>query len=140
MRNQLITLEELSAKDITYLLAQAARIKRSPSVVKDVLRGKSFALIFEKPSTRTWVSFEVGITSMGGATLYLGPGDIELDVREPTRDVARALSRYLDGAVLRTFRHETVEEFARYFAKPVINGLTDQAHPCQVLADFFDSE
>lgn len=95
-----------------------------------------FGLIFEKPSTRTWVSFEVGIQSMGGGTIYLGPEDIQLGVREAAQDVARVLERYLDGVILRTFSHETITTFERYFHKPVINGLSDFEHPCQALGDF----
>jgi len=95
-----------------------------------------FGLIFEKPSTRTWVSFEVGIQSMGGGTVYLGPEDIQLGRRESVKDVARVLERYLDGVILRTFAHETITTFEHYFHKPVINGLSDFEHPCQALGDF----
>jgi len=132
----LIDIEHLETGEIEKILMIAGRLKEKPILAENVLRGKAFGLIFEKPSTRTWVSFEVGITSMGGRTTYLGPQDIKLDVREATKDVARVLGRYWDGAILRTFKHETVEEFASYFKKPVINGLTDKAHPCQALADF----
>jgi ornithine carbamoyltransferase len=95
-----------------------------------------FGLIFEKPSTRTWVSFETGIFSLGGSAVYLGPEDIKLGVREETRDVARVLNRYLSGVVLRTYAHQTITEFEKYFDKPVINGLSDFEHPCQALADY----
>jgi ornithine carbamoyltransferase len=96
-----------------------------------------FGLIFEKPSTRTWISFDSGIFSLGGGAIYLGPDDIKLGKREETRDVARVLNRYLAGVVLRTFSHETITEFEKYFEGAIINGLSDFEHPCQALADFF---
>jgi ornithine carbamoyltransferase len=132
----LITIEALEASAIERILALAARLKARPSLAQNALRGRSIGLIFEKPSTRTRVSFDAGISSMGGNVLYLGPQDIRLDEREATRDVARVLARYWDAAVLRTFKHSTLEEFYEYFKKPVINGLTEREHPCQALADF----
>ncbi len=135
--NHLISVADLSREDIEKIFALAEKIKQAPRKYREELGGRMFGLIFEKPSTRTWVSFEVGIQSMGGGTIYLGPEDIQLGVREAVQDVARVLERYLDGVVLRTFEHETITTFERYFHKPVINGLSDFEHPCQALGDFF---
>ncbi len=132
----LITIDDLSRGEIEKVLGLAAKIKKSPTAYQNALRGKMFGLIFEKPSTRTWVSFEVGIQSMGGGAIYLGPEDIQLGVREAVQDVARVLDRYLDGVILRTFEHETIRTFERYFHKAVINGLSNFEHPCQALGDF----
>ncbi len=131
-----ISVDDFSSEEVESVLDLAQKIKRSPQSYRDALGGKMFGLIFEKPSTRTWVSFEVGIQTMGGGTIYLGPEDIQLGVREAVKDVARVLDRYLDGVVLRTFAHETITTFERYFHKPVINGLSDFEHPCQALGDF----
>ena len=133
----LISIDDLSPVEIEKIFALAKKIKRSPRSYRETLGGRMFGLIFEKPSTRTWVSFEVGIQTMGGGTIYLGPEDIQLGVREAVQDVARVLERYLDGVILRTFAHETITTFERYFHKPVINGLSDFEHPCQALGDFF---
>lgn len=128
---------DFDSAEIQMIFELAGRIKRDPLQFCDLLRGKALGLIFEKPSTRTWVSFEVGFSTMGGHVIYLGPDDMELGVREEVRDVARVLSRYLDMVVMRTFSHELIVEFASYFGKPVINGLSDLEHPCQALTDFF---
>lgn len=132
----LISINDLTAGEIEDIFRLAEQIKKNPRAYRDSLEGKVFGLIFEKPSTRTLVSFEVGIQSLGGGTLFLGPADIQLGVREEVKDVARVLERYLDGVVLRTFAHETITTFEHYFHKPVINGLSDFEHPCQALADF----
>ncbi len=136
MNQHLIAIEDLATGEIEKLLTLASRIKEKPSLTENALRGKTLGLIFQKPSTRTWVSFEVGISQMNGAAIYLGPADIKLNEREDVKDVARVLNRYLDGVIMRTFDHETITKFVKHFQKPVINGLTDKAHPCQVLADF----
>ncbi len=133
----LISIQDLSADEIEELFDLTGEVKNFPESYEGALRGRMFGLIFEKPSTRTWVSFEAGIFSLGGGTLYLGPEDIKLGVREEVRDVARVLDRYLSGVILRTFAHKTIEEFQKYFQKPVINGLSDFEHPCQALADYF---
>lgn len=133
----LISINDFSKAEIERVFELTRKIKQSPRVYRDALQGRMFGLIFEKPSTRTWVSFEVGIQTLGGGTIYLGPEDIQLGVRESVKDVARVLDRYVDGVVLRTFRHETLTTFERYFHKPVINGLSDFEHPCQALSDFF---
>ena len=137
MKNHLISINDLNAEEIEELFKLTAEVKSFPESYEGALRGKMVGLIFEKPSTRTWVSFETGIFSLGGGVIYLGPGDIKLGLREEVRDVARVLSRYLAGVILRTFEHDTIVEFEKYFEKPVINGLSDFEHPCQALADYF---
>jgi len=137
MKRNLISARDLSPEDVKTIFALTAKVKAKPEDYRSSLQGKMFGLIFEKPSTRTWISFETGIFSLGGGTIYLGPEDIQLGVREEVRDVARVLSRYLAGVVLRTFSHRTITEFEKYFDKPIINGLSDSGHPCQALADFF---
>ncbi|HNX68649.1 MAG TPA: ornithine carbamoyltransferase [Candidatus Omnitrophota bacterium] len=136
MFNSLISINDLSAEEVRQLLSLAADLKKRPQDFRNVLEGRMFGFIFEKPSTRTWVSFQSGIFSMGGGVIYLGPEDIKLGVREEVRDVARVLNRYLAGVVMRTFSHWTITEFRDYFEKPVINGLSDKEHPCQALADY----
>ena len=101
------------------------------------LASKTLGLLFQKPSVRTRVSFEVGMAQLGGQSIYIGPVELQEGKREAPKDVARVLSRYLDGIVARTFRHAEVEEMARYSGIPVINGLSDTSHPCQALADLF---
>lgn len=119
------------------LLERAAALKELHQQGQDPkpLSGKTLALIFEKPSTRTRVSFEAGIAHLGGSTIYLGRKDSQLSRNEPIADTARVLARYVDGIVIRTFGQEIVDEMARYAEIPVINGLTDLHHPCQVLSD-----
>lgn len=136
MFNEFISIADVKTEDIFKLLALAEKVKRFPKLYQRRLRGHKIALIFEKPSTRTWVSFDTGIDQMGGSTVYLGPDDIKLGVREETRDVARVLDRYLSAVVMRTFEHQTIIEFKKYFTQPVINGLSDLEHPCQALADY----
>jgi ornithine carbamoyltransferase len=123
------TLDELNA-----LFAVAERMRNGQYAAKP-LAGKSLAMIFMKSSTRTRVSFEVGTYQLGGHALFLSPRDVQLGRGEPIADTARVLSRYVDGIMIRTFAHQDVEELAKYADVPVINGLTDLLHPCQVLAD-----
>ena len=130
----LVSLNDRSAKEITALLDLAARLKRRKGRGRE-LAGKILALVFQKPSMRTRVSFEAAMDRLGGSCIYLGPDEVGLGSREPARDVARVLSRYVDGIVARTFGHGDVEEMARYATVPVINGLSDRAHPCQALSD-----
>ncbi|MCB9799573.1 MAG: ornithine carbamoyltransferase [Candidatus Omnitrophica bacterium] len=134
--NSLISIADLQLKDINKIFTLAGQMKRNPSKFHNALHRKKFALIFEKPSTRTWVSFDVGIHELGGGAIYLGPDDIKMGVREEVRDIARVLNRYMAGVILRTFSHQTITEFQKYFTKPVINGLSDYEHPCQALADY----
>jgi len=133
----LISIFDLSKDEILELFELAGKVKASAPQYQGALKGKTLGLIFEKPSTRTWVSFESGIYSLGGNSIYLGPHDIALGVREEVRDVARVLARYLDGVILRTHKQSTIIEFGKHFKRPVINGLSDTAHPCQSLSDFF---
>lgn len=137
MKNKhLISITDFTGKEILEVLNLARKIKKAPHQFQTRLQGQLFGLIFEKPSTRTWISFETGIFQLGGGTIYLGPDDMKLGVREVVKDVARVLDRYLAGVILRTFSHETITEFRKYFHRPVINGLSDFEHPCQALADY----
>ncbi|MCX7927158.1 MAG: ornithine carbamoyltransferase [Candidatus Omnitrophica bacterium] len=137
MKKDLISIADLSLKDIQKIFSQAKRIKKNPNRYAGTLKGKTLALIFEKPSNRTYVSFSVGMYQLGGNAIYLGPEQVQLGVRESIHDVAKTLSRYVDGIVLRTFAHQTVLKMAQYADVPVINGLSDYSHPCQALADVF---
>ncbi|MBI4179071.1 ornithine carbamoyltransferase [bacterium] len=133
-----ITLDEISPADIRRLLAASVALKKRRSRrggAGDVLKGATVALLFEKPSLRTRVSFEVAITKLGGHPVYLGPTEVGLGKRESVADVARNLGRWVDAIVARTFRHETVQELAQESGVPVINALTDREHPCQALGD-----
>jgi ornithine carbamoyltransferase len=135
MKRDFVSLKDFSSAEILNILSLARQLKHSPSRIGDQLQGKSFALIFQKPSNRTRVSFETGIFQLGGNPIYLGPQDIDLGKREPTADIARTLSRFVDGIVARVFFHQDILELAKYATVPVINGLSDESHPCQALAD-----
>ncbi|MGE5309398.1 MAG: ornithine carbamoyltransferase [Deltaproteobacteria bacterium] len=137
MKKDLLTIAEMSTKEINELFALTADLKKSPEKHSSALKGKSLALIFEKPSNRTYVSFQVGMFELGGNSIYLGPEQIKLGVRETIHDVAKTLSRFVDGIMLRTFGHDKVLDMAKNAGVPVINGLSDFAHPCQALADVF---
>src|SRR3989338_7230795 len=134
-KRDLITLQQLTRAEILKILDLTTQQKNDPSLWVELLKGKTIGLVFQKPSNRTRVSFEVGITQLGGHCLYLGPDEINLGVRESTSDVAKTLSRYLDAIVARTFHHQDVVDLARYATIPVINGLSDMYHPCQSLTD-----
>jgi ornithine carbamoyltransferase len=129
-----LQISDYSAKEIDRLFAIAESM-RAGKYRKKPLAGKSLAMIFMKSSTRTRVSFEVGAWQLGGHALFLSPRDVQLGRGEPIADTARVLSRYVDGIMIRTFAHSEIEELARYADVPIINGLTDLVHPCQVLAD-----
>ncbi len=133
----MVTLYDWSAEEIRQLLHLADRLKQEvyTGISHPLLAGKTLAMIFEKPSLRTMVSFQTGMYQLGGHAIYLGPDQIGLGKRESVEDVARVLSSYVDGIMARTFSYEAVKELARYSSVPVINGLTDFNHPCQVLAD-----
>lgn len=133
----LLKLQDLTREDILSILNLADQLKfeRNNGIQKDYLKGKKLGLIFQKASTRTRVSFEVGIYELGGYGLFLSSNDLQIGRGEPVQDTARVLSRYLDGIMIRTFAQQEVEDLAKYGSIPVINGLTDYAHPCQVLAD-----
>jgi ornithine carbamoyltransferase len=130
----LLQIPDFTAKEIEKLFS-IAEAMRNGKYRKKPLAGKSLAMIFMKSSTRTRVSFEVGAWQLGGHALFLSPRDVQLGRGEPIADTARVLSRYVDGIMIRTFAHSEIEELARYASVPVINGLTDLVHPCQVLAD-----
>ncbi len=129
-----LQIPDFSAKELEKLFALAERM-RAGKYTKKPLAGKSLAMIFMKASTRTRVSFEVGTWQLGGHALFLSPRDVQLGRGEPIADTARVLSRYVDGIMIRTFAHSEIEELAKYADVPIINGLTDLVHPCQVLAD-----
>jgi ornithine carbamoyltransferase len=140
MMRSLVTLEGLSPADIEQLFQHARLLKRLRGRTRpqpQPLAGQTVALLFEKPSLRTRVSFEVGASELGGRSLYLSPREVGLGARESVADVARVLSGYVHAVVLRTFNHHTVEEFAQHATIPVINGLSDLHHPCQGLTDLF---
>ncbi|QNU18096.1 MULTISPECIES: ornithine carbamoyltransferase [Geobacillus] len=132
-----LTLLDFSTEEILDLLALAAdlKAKQKAGVSYTPLSGKTMAMIFEKPSTRTRVSFEVGMIQLGGQAMYLNGNDLQLGRGETIADTARVLSQYVDVIMIRTFAHQKVEELAEYASVPVINGLTDDDHPCQALAD-----
>lgn len=133
----LLKLQDLTREEILSILNLADQLKfeRLNGIQKDYLKGKKLGMIFQKSSTRTRVSFEVGIYELGGYGLFLSSNDLQIGRGEPVQDTARVLSRYLDGIMIRTFEQQEVEDLAKYGSIPVINGLTDYAHPCQVLAD-----
>ena len=134
----LLSLEKLAGPDIEKILADVAVFKRGRGQRKSQpLAGQTWALIFNKASTRTRVSFEVGIRELGGTSLYLSSADIQMGRGETVADTARVLSRYVHGVIIRTFAQNDVAEFASAGTIPVVNGLTDDEHPCQVLADLF---
>ena len=137
MQKDLLKLLDLSTEDITNILNTADQLKynQKHGIAHDYLKGKTLAMIFEKNSTRTRVSFEVGTYQLGGHALFLSGKESQIGRGEPIEDTARVLSRYCDGIMIRTFGQDTVEQLAKYASIPVINGLTDFCHPCQVLAD-----
>jgi len=137
MKKDLISIKDLTSREIDELFDLAVRLKRNKSKFNKVLAGKTLALIFQKPSNRTRVSFEVGMYQLGGNSIYLSPGEINLGVRETVKDVAKTISRYVDGIVLRTFEHKNCLDMAGASSVAVINGLSDFSHPCQALADLF---
>ncbi|WP_435922699.1 ornithine carbamoyltransferase [Paenibacillus sp. DYY-L-2] len=134
----LLELDDYTTEEIQYLIDLAIEIKakQKNGEVYQPLKGKTIGLIFEKSSTRTRVSFEVGMYQLGGHALFLSKNDIQLGRGETIADTAGVMSRYLDGIMIRTFGHDKVVDLARYASVPVINGLSDLAHPCQVLADY----
>ncbi len=133
----LLKLGDLSTEEIYSILNLADQLKyeRKNGIRKDYLKGKTLGMIFQKSSTRTRVSFEVGMYELGGNALFLSNRDLQIGRGEPVQDTARVLSRYLDGIMIRTFEQQEVEDMAKFGSIPVINALTDYAHPCQVLAD-----
>ena len=133
----LLSIHDLSADDVEEILTLAAdlKAKQKAGIPHPLLAGKTLGMIFEKSSTRTRVSFEVGMYQLGGQALFLSSRDLQLGRGEPIKDTARVLSRYLDGIMIRTYGHERIEELARWADVPVINALSDLLHPCQALTD-----
>lgn len=134
----LLTLNDLTQKEISDLLTLADKLKKEQKagIEHHILKGKTLGMIFTKSSTRTRVSFEVGMYQLGGSALFLSSNDIQLGRGETIYDTANVLSRFLDGIMIRTYDHKDVEDLAKYGTIPIINGLTDYVHPCQILADF----
>jgi ornithine carbamoyltransferase (EC 2.1.3.3) len=128
-----LDIDDLSADEVDAVLARAAALKNGDDDTH--LADQTLGMLFEKPSTRTRISFETGMTQLGGHAIFMGPDDIQLGHGEPLKDTARAMGRYVDGIMARLFSHEDAEILAEYADVPVINGLTDDAHPCQTLAD-----
>ena len=139
MKKDLRAISDLTSKDIEAILKHSTALKKAQrqGKARTTLKGKSLGMIFEKSSTRTRVSFEVGMFQLGGRALFLSSSDLQIGRGEPIADTARTLSRYLDGIMIRTFAQSTVEELAQHASIPVINGLSDLHHPCQALADLF---
>ena len=133
----LLSIADLTPAEVGGIFDLAALVKARPAEFARALTGKQLVLIFEKPSLRTRVTFEVGITSLGGKSLFIDQTASRLGARESIADIARNLERWVDGIVLRTFAHETVTEMAAHASVPVINGLSEREHPCQALADYF---
>ena len=135
--NHLLKMLDLSTEEIMDILNLADQLKyeRKHNIEHHLLKGKSLGMIFQKASTRTRVSFETGMYQLGGNALFLSSHDLQIGRGEPVQDTARVLSRYLDGIMIRTFELKEVEDLAKYGSIPVINGLTDFCHPCQILAD-----
>ncbi len=136
----LLSLEKMSPGDMAAVLQSGGAFKRARATHAKPLTGQTWVLIFSKSSTRTRVSFEVGIRELGGESLFLSAGDIQLGRGEPIKDTARVLGRMIHGAVIRTFAQADVEDFANYSGVPTVNALTDDEHPCQVLTDIFTFE
>jgi ornithine carbamoyltransferase len=137
-----LCMHDFSVEEIRYFLdfAHYLKDKQKKGEPHELLKGKTLGMIFQKSSTRTRVSFEVGIAQLGGTGLFLSTNDLQMGRGEPIKDTARVLSRYLDGIMIRTYSHDDVIELARYAEIPIINGLTDLLHPCQVLADLMTIE
>ena len=136
-KKDVLSITELSAREINSILTLAGKLKREEKCgrVRPLLRGKTLGMIFQKPSTRTRVSFEVGMYQLGGHAVYLSASDIQLSRGETIEDTAKTLSLYLDCIMARVYDHKDVQTLANYASIPVINGLSDTFHPCQILAD-----
>ena len=136
-QRHLLSLKDYTRAEIEQIFELADKLKADPAAYTEALKGKSLAMIFQKPSTRTRVSFEVGMYQLGGTAVFLGNDSIQLQRGETVADTAKVLSRYVDGIMARVFAHQDVVDLAKHGTVPVINGLSDQLHPCQALADFF---
>ena len=137
MTKDFISILDITDDELGHILSDAVRLKklRAAGTPHEVLRGKSLAMIFEKSSTRTHISFEVGMNELGGYPLFLSTRDLQIGRGEEIRDTARVASKYVSAVMIRAYQHSTIEEFAHYATIPVINGLSDREHPCQLLAD-----
>ncbi|GAG72517.1 unnamed protein product, partial [marine sediment metagenome] len=135
MKKDFLTLKDYSKEEIEYMLDLSGKIKKDKNSYSKVLEGKNIGMLFDKYSTRTRLSFEVGIKQLGGNSIYLDSKKLQISRGETYQDTAKIFSAYLDGIVIRTYRQEIVDIFAKYGTIPVINGLTDIYHPCQVLSD-----
>lgn len=133
----LVSIDDLSREEVAQILetAEIIKLRHYSQESQPILRGKVLGMIFQKPSLRTRVSFETGMMQLGGEAIYLGPDDIKLGQREAIKDIAQVLSRYVNGIMARTFSHNIILELAKYSTVPVINGLSDLLHPCQILGD-----
>ncbi len=140
MKKDFLTLSALTAEEMSDVLNRAGELKAGKDASACPLLGKSIGLFFEKASTRTRISFQTGIYQLGAQAIYINPNDLQLNRGETIEDTARVMSKYLHGIVIRTFAHKTIESFAQNSTIPVINGLTDLHHPCQVLADLLTIE
>jgi ornithine carbamoyltransferase len=136
MKRDYINEKDWKPAEIEGILDRAAEVKKRPADYRQALSGKTLAMIFEKSSTRTRVSFEAGMFQLGGLAMFLSARDLQLGRGEPVSDTARVLSRYADAIMARTYAHATIEDLGRFASVPVINGLSDLLHPCQALADF----
>jgi len=139
MKKDFLSVYDLKSGDFEIIFEKAYRLKKmlKEGIPYHPLSGKTLGMIFEKSSTRTRISFEVGIYQLGGMALFLSSRDTQLGRGEEISDTARVMSRYLDAVVIRTYSQRFVEEFAKHSTIPIINGLTDQEHPCQILSDLF---
>src|SRR5208282_1906614 len=131
-----ISLHDLTPPEVEFLLKLGRRVKAQPSRFRGALEGKTLAMLFEKPSLQTRVTFDVGMEQLGGKALYIGPQEVGLGKQESVKDVARNFSRWVDAVMVRMFAHQTVMELAENASVPVINGLSDFEHPCQALGDY----
>ena len=131
-----LSIKDFTPQEIRHFLNVACQVKAMPELFARALKGKTLAMIFEKPSLRTRVTFDVGMEQLGGHSLYLSPAEISLGKRESVHDVAKNLERMVQAIMIRTFAHEIVVEMAKHASIPVINGLTDYSHPCQAMADY----
>lgn len=140
MKKDFISLADFPAEELEEMIALAMKMKKNPAKYQDSLKGKVLGMIFNKKSTRTRLSFEVGIMQLGGAAIFISPNEMQVARGETLADTAKVLSRYLDCIMIRTFAHKDVVELAQHATVPVINGLTDYNHPCQALADMMTIE
>ncbi|HOE13456.1 MAG TPA: ornithine carbamoyltransferase [Candidatus Saccharicenans sp.] len=137
MKKDFITIHELSRYEFNEILDLTTKMKKNPEKYRSVLKDKILAMIFQKPSLRTRMTFEVGMLQLGGEAIYLAPSDIQMGSRESVRDIGKNLERWVDGIMIRTFGHHIIIELAESTRIPVINALTDLLHPCQAMADLF---